>query len=249
VRDTLAARFQHPSPTLLAGREATKARLQQVHGPEFLHLDSHGYFDPNVCSAQPPEALRDNPLLRSGIALAGANACTRGHDEGLLTASEASALDLYGTRLVVLSACETGVGEPEAGDGVYGLRRALVLAGAETQVMSLWRVDGAATAELMKAYYEALAKGGGRSEAMRQVQLAMLHDGRHEHPYYWASFIVSGDDRALDGNAVVPDLRVHSGGACACRMGEQEQEGGAPWLAGLVLLTLRRRGVYRGRER
>jgi CHAT domain-containing protein/Tfp pilus assembly protein PilF len=244
VSDTVAARFKHPAHIPLTGGEATKARLQQVHGPQFLHLDSHGYFSASVCNPAPPEELRDSPLLRSGIALAGANACRSGHNEGLLTASEASGLDLYGTRLVVLSACETGVGEAEAGDGVYGLRRALVLAGAETQVMSLWPVDGAATAELMKAYYEALARGGGRSEAMRQVQLAMLHDSRREHPYYWAAFIVSGDDRALDGKPVLPDVRVHPGGACACRMGETAPEGSPLWVMGAAAFALagRRRG-------
>jgi MYXO-CTERM domain-containing protein len=246
VSASIAAHFPHPAPTLLTGRDATKARLQQVHGPQFLHLGSHGYFDDSGCTTASPEALRNNPLLRSGIALAGANACTSGHDDGLLTASEASALDLYGTRLAVLSACQSGNGEVKAGDGVYGLRRALVLAGAETQVMSLWKVDEAATAELMQAYYEGLARGEGRSEAMRRVQLAMLHDGRHEHPYYWAAFIVSGDDRSLDGMAAVPDLGVHPGGACACRMGEQRPDGDVAWLAavalGVVVLARRRRG-------
>jgi CHAT domain-containing protein/Tfp pilus assembly protein PilF len=249
VSATIAARFQHPTPILVTGRDATKARLQQVHGPQFLHLGSHGYFDDNGCTTAPPEVLRDNPLLRSGIALAGANACTSGHNEGLLTASEASGLDLYGTRLAVLSACRTGTGDVKAGDGVYGLRRALVLAGAETQVMSLWSVDEAATAELMQAYYEGLAKGEGRSDAMRKVQLAMLHDGRHEHPYYWAPFIVSGDDRPLDGKAAAPDLRIHPGGACACRMGERQPEGGPSWLAGLAAAAWIVRRAYRGRTR
>ena len=133
VRDTVAARFQHPSPVLLFGGDATKQRLQQVHGPQFLHLGSHCYFDPSVCSNHPSDELRNDPLLRLGIALAGANARTSGDDRGLLTAKETSGLDLYGTRLVVLSACESGVGQAEAGDGVYGLRRALLLAGAETQ--------------------------------------------------------------------------------------------------------------------
>jgi CHAT domain-containing protein/lipopolysaccharide biosynthesis regulator YciM len=249
VAATIAARFQHPAPILLAGRDATKARLQQVHGPMFLHLGSHGYYDDKVCTAQPPEGLSDQPLLRSGIALAGANGCTSGSSEGLLTASEASGLDLYGTKLAVLSACQTGTGDVKAGDGVYGLRRALVLAGAETQVMSLWNVDEAATAELMQAYYEALANGGGRSEAMRQVQLAMLRDSRREHPYYWAAFIVSGDDRSLDGKAIVPDLAVHPGGACACRMGESDVGSRPAWLAALAVLALTARPAYRRKPR
>jgi CHAT domain-containing protein len=242
VGDTLAACFRHPAPVVVSGREATKARLQQVHGPQFLHLGSHGYFDSRVCTLSPSAGLRDNPLLRSGIALAGANACTRGEHDGLLTASEASGLDLYGTRLVVLAACESGVGEASAGDGVYGLRRALVLSGAETQVMSLWRVDEGATGALMKAYYEGLARGGGRSEAMRQAQLAMMHDGRHEHPFYWASFIVSGDDRSLDGAPVDLDLRVRAHGACTCRVGERGSAEDSAWVVALTasLMVIRR---------
>jgi MYXO-CTERM domain-containing protein len=220
-----------PGSTVLLHDRATKASLQKAHGPLLLHIGTHGYFEAMACSAEPDKAAIDNPLLRSGLALAGANACASGRDEGLLTAFEASGLDLYGTKLAVLSACQTGVGAAKAGDGVYGLRRALVLAGAETQVMSLWPVDGAATADLMKAYYEALAKGGGRSEAMRQVQLAMLHQPGREHPYYWASFIVSGDDRSLDDKAVAPDLRVHSGGACVCGLGREAPDGRAMWLA------------------
>src|SRR5206468_2188882 len=91
-----------------------------------------------------------------------------------LTALEASGLDLWGTRLVVLSACETGLGDVQAGEGVYGLRRALVLAGSESQVMSLWQVSDAATRDLMVAYYKRLQAGEGRTEALRQVQLEML---------------------------------------------------------------------------
>jgi CHAT domain-containing protein len=249
LRSALMDRFQRPAPGVLAGREATKDRLQQVHGPQFLHVNSHGYFDSTVCTNHPSPELLHNPLLRSGIALAGANACAHGDNRGLLTASEVSALDLYGTRLVVLSACETGVGEVQAGDGVYGLRRALVLAGAETQVMSLWKVEEASTAVLMKAYYEGLSQGGGRSEAMRQAQLAMLHDGRHEHPYYWASFIVSGDDRSLDGKAVDPDLHVHARGACACRAGERGSAEDGAWMAALAVIVVVRSSRTAARRR
>jgi hypothetical protein len=121
-----------------------------------------------------------------------------------------------------------------------------VLAGAETQVMSLWPVEGAATATLMKAYYERLGRGEGRSEAMRQVQLAMLHTPGREHPYYWAPFIVSGDDRTLDDKAVEPDLRVHPGGACACRVGGEVMEEQPAWLAIAVALGWIRRRACAG---
>src|SRR6185503_19362117 len=95
-------------------------------------------------------------------------------DDGILTALEVYGMDLVGTKLVVLSACQTGLGEAVSGEGVYGLRRALVMAGAETQVMSLWEVDTGRTRELTIAYYQRLKAGAGRSEALRQAQLQML---------------------------------------------------------------------------
>jgi CHAT domain-containing protein/tetratricopeptide (TPR) repeat protein len=248
--EALAASRVLPGARVLEHDQATKAALQNAHGPRLLHIGTHGYFEPIACSAGADRAALANPLLRSGIALAGANACADGHDEGLLTAFEAANLDLYGTQLAVLSACQTGVGAAQAGDGVYGLRRALVLAGAETQVMTLWPVDGAPTAAVMKAYYERLASGEGRSDAMRHVQLAFLHTSGREHPYYWAPFIVSGNDEplALDDKPAKVDLRVHPGGACACRLGEDRPEGGAAWLAvlGLLAWTARRARGARG---
>jgi CHAT domain-containing protein len=94
----------------------------------------------------------------------------------------------------VLSACETGLGETRPGDGVYGLRRALVMAGAETQVMSLWQVSDDATRELMTTFYTELKSGTARSAALRDTQLKMLRAAKRNHPYYWASFILSGAD-------------------------------------------------------
>jgi CHAT domain-containing protein/Tfp pilus assembly protein PilF len=141
-----------------------------------------------------------DPLLRSGLALAGANHGKSGDDDGVLTAMEAAYLDLWGTKLVVLSACDTGVGEVKNGEGVQGLRRALVLAGSESQIMSLWPVSDEATKDLMIPYYKALRQGEGRSEGLRQVQLQMLR-GRKDrrHPFYWAPFIQSGEWANLDG--------------------------------------------------
>jgi len=134
----------------------------------------------------------ENPLLRAGLALAGANRLSSGTDDGILTALEMAGLDLWGTKQVVLSACDTGVGDVKVGAGVYGLRRALVLAGAESQLVSLWKVDDEATRQLMTAYYVRLVAGEGRAEALRQVQLAMLKDSAQRAPYYWASFIPIG---------------------------------------------------------
>lgn len=185
--------------------DATKAQLAGVSSPVVLHVATHGFFlakekDPagaNTRSLEydpgdsaPPPPRTENPLVRSGLALAGAN--KKGSADGLLTALEASSMALDGTRLVVLSACETGVGQTEVGDGVYGLRRALVVAGSETQVMSLWKVDDDATRDLMIAFYKELKAGTGRAASLRKVQNAMLANKQTAHPYFWAAFIPSG---------------------------------------------------------
>jgi CHAT domain-containing protein len=141
----------------------------------------------------------EESLLRSGLALSGANRNKNGDDDGVLTALEVAGLDLSGTRLVVLSACDTGVGEVKNGEGVQGLRRALVLAGSESQVMSLWPVTDEGAKELMIDYYKALQRGEGRSEGLRQVQLRMLRSEKWRHPFYWAAFIQSGEWANLEG--------------------------------------------------
>lgn len=134
-----------------------------------------------------------DPLERSGLALANANkAKSDGEDDGILTALEAAELDLLGTKLAVLS----GSSEVKSGEGVQGLRRALVVAGTESQVISLWAASDPATKDLMSRYYQALARGEGRSEALRQVQLQILRERKgREHPFYWAAFVLSGEAR------------------------------------------------------
>ncbi|HKE17482.1 MAG TPA: CHAT domain-containing tetratricopeptide repeat protein [Kofleriaceae bacterium] len=206
---------------VLRGTHATEAALKKVAGPRILHIATHGFFLPAeaprpaepasaAAGAAPPAIAMplpvspaagpaqadpmapENPLLRSGLVLAGANRLSSGGEDGILTALEAAGLDLWGTQMVVLSACETGVGKVTEGDGVHGLRRALVIAGAESLVMSLWQVDDRATRELMAGFYRRLEQGEGRSEALRQVQLQMLRRPRTSHPYYWASFVPTG---------------------------------------------------------
>ncbi|MEA5463182.1 tetratricopeptide repeat protein [Leptothoe sp. PORK10 BA2] len=189
--------------TLLTGAQATENSLKGVQGPSILHIATHGFFlkDQETFGTSQPSfrgaeeigtgSLSD-PLLRSGLALAGFNQRSSGSEDGVLTALEAANLNLHGTQLVVLSACETGVGEVRNGAGVYGLRRAFVMAGAQTQILSLWQVNDLATKDLMVGYYQQLQANRGRSEALREIQLAML-DGEYEHPYYWAAFIPSGD--------------------------------------------------------
>jgi CHAT domain-containing protein len=140
-----------------------------------------------------------NPLLRAGLAFAGANLGDSARERGILTALEASGLNLWGTKLVTLSACDTGLGEIRNGEGVYGLRRAFVLAGAETLVMSLWPVSDSTARETMVRYYTALAAGAGRGDALRHAKLGMLKRPGRQHPFYWASFIQSGEWGNLDG--------------------------------------------------
>ncbi len=203
-----------PQATVLTRDKATEAALKQANSPSILHIATHGFFleEATVSSASdgqrlllqqanaPTPGLKlENPLLRSGLGLAGANLRQSGTDDGILTALEVAGLNLWGTKLVVLSACDTGVGEVKTGEGVYGLRRALVLAGSETQVMSLWPVSDKGTRDLMTEYYKALQAGQGRGEGLRQVQLKLLTDPKRAHPYYWASFIQSGEWANLEG--------------------------------------------------
>jgi CHAT domain-containing protein len=205
-----------PKATLLTQTQATEQALKQVNSPEILHIATHGFFLETDLEAVPsgtdragidviykpghsqqPRQSYENPLLRSGLALAGANARKSGGEDGIFTALEAAGLNLRGTQLVVLSACETGLGDVTNGEGVYGLRRAFVMAGSASQVLSLWKVDDQGTKDWMVAYYQQLLQREGRGQALRQTQLQMLGSNSYGHPYYWAAFIPSGDWRPL----------------------------------------------------
>jgi CHAT domain-containing protein len=198
-----------PEAGVLTGTHATKAALERAEAPGILHIATHGFFlngtgagqiEPSEMVSARANAHVENPLLRSGLALAGANLNRAVGDDGILTALEASNLNLWGTRVVTLSACETGVGEIKPGEGVYGLRRAFLLAGAETLVMTLWAVSDRITRDIMTDYYSGLKNGLGRGESLRRAQLAMLQHKDRRHPFYWAGFIQSGDWRTLDGH-------------------------------------------------
>ena len=194
--------------TLLTGAAATESAMKQLNAPRILHIATHGFFlaDPptmidtaaTLTKREAQSTGMNNPLLRSGLALAGANVRS-GTDDGILTALEATAIDLWGTKLLVLSACDTGIGEVRTGEGVYGLRRAFALAGAETVVMSLWPVSDYTSRKFMTSYYTRLKEGMGRGAALRQVQLDMLSRNNQLHPFYWANFIQSGEWANLDG--------------------------------------------------
>ena len=204
-----------PEAKVLTGSEASKRELERVESPTILHIATHGFFLENPADEaedkKPVNSAKresrgihatlntDNPLLRSGLALAGANLDKDENEDGILTALEASGLNLWGTKLVTLSACDTGIGEVKNGEGVYGLRRAFIIAGAETVVMSLWPISDSVTRDLMSSYYRGLREGLGRGDALRRAQLAILNRKGHEHPFYWASFIQVGEWANLDG--------------------------------------------------
>ncbi|MBI4746971.1 MAG: CHAT domain-containing protein [Acidobacteria bacterium] len=206
-----------PTAVLKVRAEATEQDLKQVKRPLLVHIATHGYFLEDAPQTSETTSLDQfarntgkasfdfekerhaNPLLRSMLFFAGANQGGTENNDGVMTALEAAQLNLWGTKLVVLSACDTGLGDVKNGDGVYGLRRALVLAGSEAQMMSLWPVSDQATRELMVDYYTRLKAGEGRSQALRNVQLKLLKTPRRQHPFYWASFIQSGEWTNLDG--------------------------------------------------
>jgi CHAT domain-containing protein len=167
------------------------------------HDGARGLFVDRGDPLLPPPRRQDDlvdALDRSGLAMAGANL----GPDGIVTAREIAGLDWWGTQLVVLSACETGMGALAWADGVHGLRRALVLAGAASQVVSLWSVSDNATRALMRDYYGHLARGVGRAEALRQAKHSLMTQPHYTHPYYWAAFIAAGDWQPLDKTVFSP---------------------------------------------
>lgn len=178
---------------------ALEQSIVTARRPLVLHMATHGFF------LRGHESFRhirsENALFRSGIALTGANHAkdANSHFDGLLTAYEVTGMDLHGTDLVVLSACETGLGEYVNGEGVYGLRRAFALSGARHLIMSLWKVDDAMTARQMVSFYKQYGQGNSVAESLRSAQLAAIEDLRAKHgeasPALWAAFIVQGVTR------------------------------------------------------
>jgi tetratricopeptide (TPR) repeat protein/CHAT domain-containing protein len=204
---------------VLLHAQAMEEVLQYYQAPEILHLATHGFFLSDrqmerLTGAQPifsawqttATANKDleeaafNPLVRSGLALAGANrakgSAATGQADGLLTAEKVLNLNLHGTRLVVLSACNTGVGEVKSGEGVYGLRRAFIQAGAQGIVMSMWPVPDRETKEMMVAFYKNMKDGQNSPKALRQAVLHEMSLVRERygtaHPGLWGAFVFLG---------------------------------------------------------
>jgi CHAT domain-containing protein/tetratricopeptide (TPR) repeat protein len=196
---------------LISGVQATTTHLHQAQGPRIVHIATHGFFLPDrkddldvkgpfqgFTRLEMPMLEREDPQLRSGIVLAGANhPDANPSDDGRLTALEATDLSLKGTELVTLSACSTGLGSQATGEGVYGLQRSLRVAGARSTLLTLWEVDDAATRGFMQRYYAMLKQGVGRAEALRQVQRQIRGYADWSHPHFWAAWQLSGDGGAL----------------------------------------------------
>ena len=178
---------------------ATETNLKLAKEVSILHIATHGYFLKDVEKTSWPigvqaDYAKDNVLLRSGLMLTGASESEKlktgldSSNNGIITSYEAMNLDLKGTNLVVLSACETGLGEIKAGEGVYGLQRAFLVAGAEAIVMSLWKVDDAATQLLMNNFYANMIKMGDKQKAFKQAQLQLMT--KFNQPFYWGAFVM-----------------------------------------------------------
>ena len=206
-------------PIALVGAAASEGAFKaNATGRSVLHLATHGFFLGEHCpsalrltrgvgtvvsamDAEPPAVVGENPLLQSGLALAGANhrdAAGPGEEDGILTAEEIASLDLSGLEWAVLSACNTGIGEIRAAEGVFGLRRAFQLAGTRTVIMSLWSVEDESTRQWMRELYKArLVRGLNISSCVREADLAILRDRRAKglstNPFYWGGFVATGD--------------------------------------------------------
>jgi CHAT domain-containing protein len=206
---------------VLTGAGASERAFKaDAPGHLVLHLATHGFFLGGPCEPAggstrgigatvpladrpPPKPQETSPIQLSGLALAGANerAFAGPDDEdGILTAEEIASLDLAGTDWAVLSACDTGQGRIQVGEGVLGLRRAFQAAGARTVIMSLWSVDDESTRQWMKALYEnRVRKNLDTANAVREADLHILRARRAQalstDPFYWAAFVATGDWR------------------------------------------------------
>ena len=205
--------FQNKKSSLhvKTGSQATEADFKALSGnsPKVIHISTHGFFYPDIeptkgdlsRSGEPTFKYIENPLFRSGLAFAGSNyAWQRGYnpyeeEDGILTAYEISTLDLSNTDLVVLSACETGLGEIKGSEGVFGLQRAFKMAGVEYVLMSLWKIPDEQTVELMEAFYENWLGGQTIRQAFHNAQQQMAEE---YPPYYWAGFTLLGGGKEED---------------------------------------------------
>ncbi|MBX9851840.1 MAG: CHAT domain-containing protein [Cytophagaceae bacterium] len=175
----------HWNTDIFLHQSASEENIKSMKSPDVLHIATHGFFLAD-------EDRQVNSMIRSGIVLSGVKSKDDGlSEDGILTAYEATNLSLDSSQLVVLSACETGLGEIKNGEGVYGLQRGLKVAGASNILMSLWKVDDAATSQLMIDFYKAWLGGTEIHAAFRQAQLSLRK--KYPSPFYWGAFILLGN--------------------------------------------------------
>lgn len=211
IDSTIAGIDKNNKSTIFLKSDAQEQTLQAIKkAPRILHVATHGFF------LEPDDTLRkrllkmqrgadinipppgDNPLLRAGLAFAGinSNAPYLGEidteNDGVLTALEVLDLNLSGTELAVLSACETGLGEIHEGEGIYGLRRAFQEVGVKTVIASLWEVSDAGTQALMTKLYDYLLKGQTPRQALDSAQRDLMASDDWNYPYIWSAFMIVG---------------------------------------------------------
>jgi CHAT domain-containing protein len=187
------------------GLTASETAIKQINSPAVLHIATHGFFLGDLPDTEEQgfagfenKKFIENPMLRSGLLLAGSQKTfnnpeqtDEAADDGILTAYEAATLNLDRTDLVVLSACETGLGEIRNGEGVYGLQRAFQSAGAKFVLMSLWKVDDRATQTLMTSFYKEMLRSSDKQKALIKAQISLRK--QYKDPYYWGAFVLVGN--------------------------------------------------------
>jgi CHAT domain-containing protein/Tfp pilus assembly protein PilF len=195
---------QEPVLTFFDNQSSEENLKRNSHGKRVIHVATHGYYISDECRSRPGSSgyFGESPLLQSGIFLAGSNlmgqgAVDQGAEDGIVTAEEIAGLNLQGVQLVILSACETGMGVVRSGEGIFGLRRAFEMAGAQSVISTLWSVDDQAAAAMIGQLFAPETEQV--AEAMQRSMLKVIHErraaGQSDDPFFWAAFVATGDWR------------------------------------------------------